>query len=106
MGLVMLSSDPAPGTPKLRTEIVLSTGTPTAEEPKSTAAGALMTGTGGPASVPATVNRFVVDPPMPATVKLLPLVPPVTVCGVRPSPMWFAGRAGSGVQVRNGPISP
>src|SRR3954451_10548448 len=106
MGLVMLSSDPAPGTPKLRTVIVFSTGTPTGDEPKSTADGALMTGTGGPASLPATVRRFVELPPGPATVKLFPFGPPVTVCGVRPSPMRPAGRAGSGVHVRNGPIWP
>src|SRR5262245_35743354 len=74
--------------------------------PKSSEAGPLKTGTGGPASSPATVNRLVDDPPGPATTKLLPLVPPVTVCGVRPSPMWLGGRPGSGVQVRNGPIWP
>src|SRR3954451_20480671 len=94
------------GMPKLRTVTVFSTGTPTGEEPKSSAFGLLMTGTAGPASLPATVNRFVVEPPGPETVKLLPFVPPVTVCGVSPSPMRPAGRAGSGVHVRNGPISP
>src|SRR4051794_1190534 len=104
--MLSVEAPAASGMPKLRTVTVLSTGTPTGEEPKSSADGLLMMGTGGPASSPAAVKRFVDEPPGPETTKLLPFVPPVTVCGVRPSPMWFAGRAGSGVHVRNGPISP
>src|SRR6478672_49575 len=96
------------GTPKLVTVAPCgAVGLPSAWLPKSRPAGPWKTGTGGPASLPATVNRSVVPPPTPLTVKLLPFVPPVTVCGVTLSPMKPGGGAPPpGAHVRNGPTSP
>jgi hypothetical protein len=88
----------ASGTPKLVTVTVRCTGAPTGVGPKSVPPGASSTGTGGPASLPCTVKRFVEAPP--ATPKALRTLPPVTVCGVIASPMCPGGGAGGAADQR------